>query len=66
MAKLDANYRMSHSVKNLLGSIHDKETRRVWKQALAEADQTFNTTDWVVMAHEISVNGTRPGKRGAK
>jgi hypothetical protein len=60
MKKLDSTFKLSKADKLMLGSIQDKELRRLWKKAFIEAE--LNNAPRMTMAYDIGLNGKPPRK----
>lgn len=60
MKKLDSNFKLSKANKLMLGSIQDKELRRLWKKAFIQAE--LNDSPKMTMTYDIGLNGKPPRK----
>jgi hypothetical protein len=60
MKKADSNFKLSKANKLMLGSIQDKELRRLWKKAFINAE--LNEAPRMTMAYDIGPNGKPPRK----
>ena len=60
MKKSDSNFKLSKANKLMLGSIQDKELRRLWKKAFIEAE--LSNGPRMTMAYDIGSNGKPPRK----
>lgn len=60
MKKSDSNFKLSKASKLMLGSIQDKELRRLWKKAFIQAE--LSKAPRMTMAYDIGSNGKPPRK----